>query len=210
MIDNPVKNNFKENGNVILTGSNASGKSTFIKTIAINSILAQSVNTCLADSYRAYFFKCMTSMALTDNLSEGESYYIVEIKSLKRICDSLNGDVPLLIFIDEVLRGTNTLERIAASSRILHYIGQRNCMLFAATHDIELTYILEKSFRLYHFEESVENGGVSFDYRIKDGRAVTRNAILLLKTLGFDPGITGQAAEAADEFLSKGEWSIIP
>jgi len=206
MITEPVKNSFNESGNVLLTGSNASGKSTFIKTIAINSILAQSVNTVMADSYRAAFFKCMTSMALTDNLSDGESYYIVEIKSLKRICDSLNDKVPLLIFIDEVLRGTNTLERIAASSKILSYIGNRNCMLFAATHDIELTYILENSFCLYHFEEKVEDDGVLFDYKLKNGRAITRNAILLLKLMGFEKVITEAAEAAADDFIASGEW----
>lgn len=206
MISDPVKNNFSETGNVLLTGSNASGKSTFIKTVAINSILAQSINTCMADRYRASFFKCMTSMALTDNLSGGESYYIVEIKSLKRICDSLNDEVPLLIFVDEVLRGTNTLERIAASSRILSYMGEKNCMLFAATHDIELTYILEKSFKMYHFEEKVEDDGVFFDYRLRDGRAVTRNAILLLKMMGFEESITDAAEQAADDFTVSGEW----
>ena len=206
MIIDPVKNDFTESGNVLLTGSNASGKSTFIKTVAINSILAQTVNTVLADSYKGTFFKCMTSMALADNLSDGESYYIVEIKSLKRICDSLRDDVPLLIFIDEVLRGTNTLERIAASSQILSYVGKRNCMLFAATHDIELTYILEKDFRLYHFEEKVEDDGVTFDYKLKDGRAVTRNAILLLKMLKFSNEITDKAEEAADKFIKTGEW----
>ena len=209
LIIDAVKNNFKENGDVLLTGSNASGKSTFIKTVAINSILAQSVNTVMADRYSACFFKCMTSMALNDNLSDGESYYIVEIKSLKRICDSLNDRVPLLIFIDEVLRGTNTLERIAASSRILSYIGQRNCMLFAATHDIELTYILEKYFKLYHFEEKVEDDGVTFDYKLKDGRAVTRNAILLLKMLGFENEITEKAEKAADKYIESGEWEEI-
>ncbi len=208
-IINPVKNDFSETGNVLLTGSNASGKSTFIKTVAINSILAQTVNTVLADSYKASFFKCMTSMALSDNLSDGESYYIVEIKSLKRICDSLRDDVPLLIFIDEVLRGTNTLERIAASSQILSYVGERNCMLFAATHDIELTYILEKNFDMYHFEEKVEDDGVTFDYKLKDGRAVTRNAILLLKMLKFDQNITDEAEKAADNYLKSGEWSVL-
>ena len=209
MILDPVKNDLKEKGNVLLTGSNASGKSTFIKTVAINSILAQTIHTCMADSYKAAFFKCMTSMALSDNLSDGESYYIVEIKSLKRICDALNPDVPLLIFIDEVLRGTNTLERIAASSRILSYIGERNCMLFAATHDIELTYILEKSFKLYHFEEKVEESKVTFDYMLKNGRAVTRNAILLLKMLDFAPEITEKAEKAADEYVSTGEWGTV-
>ncbi len=80
-------------------------------------------------------------------------------------------------------------------------------MLFAATHDIELTYILQKSFKLYHFEEKVEDDGVKFDYKLKDGRAVTRNAILLLKLLGFEKEITDAAEIAADGYVNSGEWS---
>ena len=79
-------------------------------------------------------------------------------------------------------------------------------MLFAATHDIELTYILEKSFKMYHFEEKVEDDGVFFDYKLRDGRAVTRNAILLLKMMGFEESITDAAEKAADEFTDSGEW----
>ena len=82
-------------------------------------------------------------------------------------------------------------------------------MLFAATHDIELTYILEKNFNMYHFEEKVEDDGVTFDYKLKDGRAVTRNAILLLKMLKFDQNITDEAEKAADNYLKSGEWSVL-
>jgi DNA mismatch repair ATPase MutS len=82
-------------------------------------------------------------------------------------------------------------------------------MLFAATHDIELTYILEKYFKLYHFEEKVEDDGVTFDYKLKDGRAVTRNAILLLKMLGFENEITEKAEKAADKYIESGEWEEI-
>lgn len=209
LIFEPVKNNFDEKKSVLLTGSNASGKSTFIKTVAINMILAQTIHTVCADSYKAPFYKCMTSMALADNLSEGESYYIVEIKSLKRICDALNPDVRLLVFIDEVLRGTNTLERIAASSQILKYISQRNCMLFAATHDIELTQLLSDNFVMYHFEEKIRDGQVLFDYILKTGPAKTRNAIKLLDMLGFEDEITEKASEQADIFCRDGEWSMV-
>ena len=82
-------------------------------------------------------------------------------------------------------------------------------MLFAATHDIELTYILEKEFRLYHFEEKVEESNVTFDYKLKDGRAVTRNAILLLKMLKFAPEITEEAEKAAEHYIESGEWETI-
>lgn len=205
----PVTNSISETRSVLLTGSNASGKSTFIKTVAINSILAQSINTCMADRYEASFYKTMSSMALSDNLSEGESYYIVEIKSLKRICDSLNDDVPLLVFIDEVLRGTNTLERVSASSQILNYISKRNCLLFAATHDIELTRLLADGFSMYHFEEHVEDKDVLFDYILKKGPAITKNAIKLLNMLGFDKSIIEKATEQAEIFSDKGEWELV-
>lgn len=208
LIQNPVKNDFNDDKSVLLTGSNASGKSTFIKTLAINSILAQSIYTVMAQSYKAAFYHCMTSMALSDNLSEGESYYIVEIKSLKRICDALNDKVPLLVFIDEVLRGTNTLERISASSQILKYVSQRNCMMFAATHDIEMTSILKDYFRLYHFEENVSDNKVLFDYKLKKGPATTRNAIKLLDMLGFEKTIIVNATAQADYFITNNEWKL--
>lgn len=209
LIENPVVNSFAIDKSVLITGSNASGKSTFIKTIAINSILSQTINTALASCFRSSFFRCMSSMALKDNILNGESYYIVEIKSLKRICKSINDDVPLLVFVDEVLRGTNTLERIAASSRILSYLSKANTLTFAATHDIELTYILETLYAMYHFTEKVTDSDVKFDYKIHEGRAVSRNAIKLLKVLGFDENIVNDAEKSVDEFTEKGEWSII-
>ncbi|MBP5158822.1 MAG: hypothetical protein ILP10_00820, partial [Lachnospiraceae bacterium] len=209
MINDPVTNSIKESGCALITGSNASGKSTFIRTIAINAILAQTVYTVMAYRYNASFFRVASSMALSDSLLEGESYYIVEIKSLKRLMDGIREDVPSLIFVDEVLRGTNTLERIAASSRILYSFAGKNVMCFAATHDIELTYILEEHFSNYHFEEKVENNNVTFDYELHEGRAVTRNAIKLLKMLGYSDKIIDSAYAAADNFLKNGEWDRI-
>ena len=99
-INNPVANSFSQNRGMIITGSNASGKSTFLKTTAINAILAQTINTCAAKSYCGSYFRIFSSMALRDNLDGGESYYIVEIKALKRIMDaaSASSDNPLLSF----------------------------------------------------------------------------------------------------------------
>ncbi len=209
MLNDPVKNSIKEHKSTLLTGSNASGKSTFIKTLAINAILAQTIYTVAADSYKASFFKVMSSMALQDNIQSGESYYIVEIKSLKRIVDSLNDDYPVLCFVDEVLRGTNTIERIAASSRILKNLATSNAMSFAATHDIELTYILEKYYSNYHFQEQVVDNQVLFDYILYEGRAVSRNAIKLLTMIGYTKAITEEADKAVEEFLEVGEWKVM-
>ena len=148
-------------------------------------------------------------MALTDNLFGNESYYIVEIKSLKRILDAIGEEIPVLCFVDEVLRGTNTVERIAASSRILHSVANSNALMFAATHDIELTYMLEECFDNYHFEEQILEDKVFFDYQLKQGRATSQNAIALLGMLGYPEEIISKARAAAAHFLKEGEWEIL-
>lgn len=209
LIDDPVKNSIQEKQCVLITGSNASGKSTFIKTIALNTILAQTVHTVLGKSYEASFFKVYSSMALRDNLLGKESYYIVEIKSLKRILDQLHGEVPTLCFVDEVLRGTNTLERIAASTQILYSMSNQNAICFAATHDIELTYILEKAYSNYHFQEKIQGNEIIFDYKLHKGRAVSRNAIQLLHIMGYEKEIIEKATKEANHFLKEGVWTPI-
>lgn len=206
LISNPISNDICADRSVLLTGSNASGKSTFLKAIAINAILAQSISFCNANHYEASIFKIYSSMALKDNLSGNESYYVVEIKSLKRIIDAVEPNIPVLCFVDEVLRGTNTIERIAASSQILKYINSKYALVFAATHDIELTQILQESYDNYHFTENLTENDVEFIYKLKKGPATDKNAILLLKKIGFSSEITNQANEAANHFVKTGEW----
>lgn len=206
LISEPVANSILVEGGTLITGSNASGKSTFLKNMAINAIMAQTLNTCTCASYQAPFLKVMTSMALRDDLLGGESYFIVEIKSLKRILDESRKQEPMLCIIDEVLRGTNTIERIAASSRILRELSCDWVLPMAATHDIELSYILEKYYRNYHFEEEVQEHQVVFNYLLKEGRASTRNAIRLLDMLQYDKKIVEDAKEAAEGFEQTGVW----
>lgn len=208
LISEPVKNSISADRSILLTGSNASGKSTFIKTIAINAIFAQTIHTVLADSYKTCFYYIYSSMALRDDLSNNESYYIVEIRSLQRILNKASESrVPVLCFIDEVLRGTNTLERIASSSQILAYLTRKGAMCFAATHDIELTNMLKNYYSNYHFEEHVDEENVLFDYKLRKGPANTRNAIKLLNMIGYDKVITYGAEKQAEKFLETGIWS---
>ena len=207
LIDNPVCNSISTNRNVLLTGSNASGKSTFLKTIAINSILAQTIGTSLSKEYKAPVYRIYSSMALRDDLANSDSYYIVEIKSLKRILDAVNRTgQPVLCFIDEVLRGTNTVERIAASSEILKNLNTDRALCFAATHDVELTTILKDCYDDYHFQEEVTEDEVKFDYKLYDGPATTRNAIKLLNVIGYDKNIIKGAEQRAMHFLTEGNW----
>lgn len=209
LLDEPVANSLNEHRSVLITGSNASGKSTFIKTLAINAILSQTIYTSTSRSYRANYYRVYTSMALRDDIFNNESYYIVEIKSLKRILDAVDDETPILCFVDEVLRGTNTLERVAASAQILKSLSNGYVLCFAATHDIELTYILEHYFSNYHFKEEVVNNDVLFDYLLCDGRAQSRNAIKLLGMIGYTKEIINEATKAANDFLEKGTWDTI-
>ena len=209
LLQEAVANSFNVSGGTLITGSNASGKSTFLKNIAMNSILSQTLVTCTCSSYQAPFLKVMTSMALRDDIESGESYFIVEIKSLKRILEESKKTEPLLCIIDEVLRGTNTIERIAASSRILNALRKKWVLSFAATHDIELSYILDSSYENYHFEEEVQEKEVVFSYILKKGRATSRNAIQLLDMLGYDREIVEGARNAALNFEKNGFWNAL-
>ena len=209
LIHEPVANSIEASGGILVTGSNASGKSTFLKNVALNAILAQTVNTCTATKYAAPFFKIQTSMALRDDLESSESYYIVEIKSLKRILEESRDETPLLCIIDEVLRGTNTIERIAASSNILAHLRKPHVLPFAATHDIELSYMLEGAYTNYHFEEEVKEDDVEFNYLLKKGRVTTRNAIRLLSMVGYDRAIVKESEAAVADIESTGIWKKV-
>ncbi|MCR4616879.1 MAG: hypothetical protein K5669_01695 [Lachnospiraceae bacterium] len=193
LVEKFVSNSISAKRGVLLTGSNASGKSTFLRMVAVNAILAQSIYTVCAKLYVAPAYNIYSSIALKDNLLGKESYFIVEIKSVKRILTADCEKYPVLCFIDEVLRGTNTVERISASETILKYFSQRPILCFAATHDSLLADILAESYDNYHFSESVENTDVYFDYTLKKGKAVSRNAINLLKSYGYPEEITDEA-----------------
>lgn len=193
LIDEPVYNTVNLENSCIITGSNASGKSTYIKAIAINSILAQSINTCMAKELILPHAKVITSMAVRDDLMSGESYYIKEIKYLKRIIENLSEERLVICVIDEILRGTNTEERIAASASILKFISNRNCIAIVASHDIELTQILDNIYDNYYFTEKMEAKDIIFDYKIYRGVSNSKNAIKLLKYVGFPDEIISEA-----------------
>lgn len=211
LLQEPVKNTIEATGSVLLTGSNASGKSTFLKTVALSAILAQTTHTVTADCYRAPFFRIFSSMSLRDSLLSGESYYIVEIKAIKRILEEVSASdnqIPVLCFVDEVLRGTNTIERIAAASHILKKLSMDGALCFAATHDIEMTDLLTEYYTNYHFSEEIREGDIVFDYLLRKGRAGSRNAIGLLKLLGYPREITDSATDSALHFEQSGLWQL--
>ena len=198
LLTHPVKNSIRADRGVLLTGSNASGKSTFLKMVAVNAVLAQTIHTCTAESYKAPVFRIFSSMALRDSME-------------KRILDAAQaGTNPVLCFVDEVLRGTNTVERISAATQILIRLSESGTLGFAATHDIEMTELLKEYYDNYHFEEVIRDGDILFPYQLLPGKASTRNAIRLLQMMGYDETIIKKASGQAENFLKTGKWTEDP
>lgn len=198
LIQNAVANDVVMNTNYIITGSNASGKSTYVKSIAINMILAQSIHTVLGKSAEIPEANILTSMAVRDDVLSGESYYMREINYLKRIVNQLNEEKCTVCIVDEILRGTNTKERIAASVAILEYMYERNCIAIVASHDIEISRMLQGKYDNCHFSEVMGNDDITFDYKVKDGVSTSKNAIKLLEYVGFPKSIIEHANEIVD------------
>lgn len=196
LIEEPVCNTITIDNNCIITGSNASGKSTFIKAVAINVVLAQSIHTCMAKLFSLPKSRILTSMAVRDDLMAGESYYIKEIKYLKRIIENLNEERLMICCIDEILRGTNTEERIAASVAILRYLLKKKCIAIVATHDIQLLQMLNERYDTYHFREQIDEKDIHFDYQIHEGVSYTKNAIRLLQYVDFPNEIIEDAKKS--------------
>lgn len=208
LVKNPVKNPLSSQKTTLITGSNASGKSTYIKSVAINCLLAQTINTALAETFAYKRGNVRTSMGVSDNLFAGDSYFMAEIKSLKSMLKEVENHEFTYCFIDEILRGTNTIERISASVNTIQWLSHKKCLLFVATHDVELPIILAETCDNIYFSETVDEEGFYFDYQLKKGINKERNAIKLLDFLGFPKEITDQSK--ADIYYFEGEhtWEV--
>jgi len=202
LLKNPISNSIEiSTKGIVLTGTNMSGKSTFIRMLSINILLAQSFNFVFADEYEACFLNLVSSISPKDDIKSGKSYYMAEAESILRILNSLEDDIPVFCPIDEIFRGTNPVERIAASAEILNYINKRDALCIVATHDRELSDMLKDNYKFYYFSEDVNStSGLSFDYKLKNGVSKTRNAIKLLEFVGYPKEIT-EAAFKRSEFM---------
>ncbi|NLW20639.1 MAG: hypothetical protein GXY84_04605 [Clostridiales bacterium] len=129
----------------------------------------------------------------------------MEIKSLRRILTATMQEPLVLCFIDEILRGTNTIERIASSTSLLRYLRSQPALCMAATHDIELTQLLP-DYQQFHFREEMTNTGMTFPYRLMTGPSTTRNAIRLLAQLDFPDRVVAGADALAAGFANSGAW----
>lgn len=195
LIKNCVVNDLSlADSSLLLTGSNMSGKTTFIRSISINSIIAQTLNICFAKKYVAPFFKLYSSIRITDNLLENTSYYLEEVLTIKELIEASKRDCPCLFVLDEIFKGTNTIERISGGKAILSYLNRGNNIVLVSTHDIELTEILSKEkFELYHFSEHIENSELTFDHKLKEGKLKSRNAIKILELYNYPSEIIKDA-----------------
>ncbi|NLM35879.1 MAG: MutS family DNA mismatch repair protein [Clostridiales bacterium] len=197
LIEEPVPNDISiGQGGVIITGSNMSGKSTFLRSIGICALFAQTFYMVLADKYEAPFYHIMSSISPSDSIVDGKSYYLREAESILRIIKQCGQKHPILCIVDEIFRGTNPVERISASAEIMDYIISNNATAIIATHDLELTELMQSRYECYYFAEDVNSDeGIKFDYKIRKGVSNTRNAIKLLTYLGYPESIVKKAEE---------------
>lgn len=197
LIEEAVPNNISiGQGGVIITGSNMSGKSTFLRSIGISALFAQTFYMVLADKYQAPFYHIMTSISPSDSVVDGKSYYLREAESILRILNQCGKKYPVLCIVDEIFRGTNPVERISASAEIMEYIIKKNTTAIIATHDLELTELMKDNYQCYYFKEDIsDHEGIRFDYKIRKGVSNTRNAIKLLAYLGYPESIVQGAEE---------------
>ena len=205
LLEKPVTNSLQlEGDSVLLTGSNMSGKTTFIRTVAVNALLAQRFHFAFATSYRAPFYRVLSSIRISDNLQENTSYFLAEVQTVKTLLEAADGDRPCLFVLDELLKGTNTAERVSAAFAILKYLNQTQHTVFAATHDLELTSLLKNyGYLPYHFKESVAGGGLIFDYKLQEGILQKSNAIEVLKSNEYPNSILEDARATRAQYFNQ-------
>lgn len=181
---------------LLVTGSNMSGKSTLLRSVGTNVVLAQAGGPVCADSLRMPPVALATSMRIRDSLADGVSFFMAELKRLKQIVDeahALSGadGRRLLYLLDEVLQGTNSKERHIAVSRVIRHLLNCGAVGAVSTHDLELATETElsRTCRPVHFRETVHGRGaerpMTFDYHLRDGVATTTNALKLLEIIGL-------------------------
>ncbi|HNP29446.1 MAG TPA: hypothetical protein PKK23_10395 [Nitrospirales bacterium] len=174
---------------LLITGSNMSGKSTFLRTVGINLCLAQAGGPVCARVFSWTWLRLYCCIRVTDALDEGLSYFYAEVKRLKVILDAVKSTNPhpVLFLIDEIYRGTNNRERLAGSEAFVHALEQSRGLGMISTHDLELTGLASGNghIRNAHFQETIEEGTLQFDYQLRPGPCPTTNALRIMAQEGL-------------------------
>jgi hypothetical protein len=187
-----VNNDFSTSGKpaiALITGSNMAGKSTFLRSIGVNQVLAMCGAPVCASSLTVSNMRIMSSMRIADNLEENASTFYAELSKLKSIIESVNRFEPVFLLLDEILRGTNSHDRHTGSRALVMQLIRHNACGMLATHDLALTSLVEdypKAIRNYHFDVSVSGEELYFDYRLKEGVCQSMNASILMKKIGIE------------------------
>lgn len=172
----------------LITGSNMSGKSTFLRTLGLNMVLAQLGAPVFAKTFVFRPVRLLTSFHHIDSLEESTSYFYAELKCLQGIIQSLPAQVPALVLLDEVMRGTNSKDKHDGTALLIKKILQFDCLAFIATHDTELGVLAEAHPGLienYCFESELTGQGLHFDFTMRKGVAQTKNATYLMQQMGI-------------------------
>jgi hypothetical protein len=174
---------------LLVSGSNMSGKSTFLRTVGINAALALAGAPVRAASLRITPLEIGATLRIQDSLQEGRSRFYAEITRVREITDIARGPVPLLFLLDELFHGTNSHDRLAGASGVLKSLLDRGAIGLVTTHDLALTAIVDSlapRAMNVHFEDQFEGGDLHFDYRVKDGPVTRSNAIALMRAVGLN------------------------
>ena len=166
-----------------------SGKTTFLRTLAINLALLYMGAPVCAKEFKASYMKIFTSMRVTDDVAHGISTFYAEILRIKTMSEYKKINQPMLCLIDEIFKGTNSADRIVGAKGVITGLSAPNTMVIVSTHDFELCALAKEDgsqVTNYHFEEYYQDDQLKFDYKIKDGRCTTTNARAILKMAGFD------------------------
>lgn len=206
LLDEPVPNSLTlEGASLLVTGSNMSGKTTFLKALGANGLLARTLATCAAHRWEAPAFDVLSAMGRSESLVEGTSYYLSEVQRVGTLLDAAGDGPPCLFLLDELFRGTNTVERISAGKAVLARLARGPHLAAVASHDLELVSLLHGAFVPYHFREEIAGGVLSFDYTLRPGPSSTRNAIALLAWASYPPEVVADAHATVEAVLA-GSW----
>ena len=184
-----------EQRSALISGSNMAGKTTFIKTVAINLIFGRTLGLCLARDARIPCASVMACIRSEQSVESGKSRYFAEIETILRFLRHDAGDGALVVVIDEPFSGTNTTERVAAAKAVLAALS-RHSLVLATTHDVELQEMLRDRFEMFHFPENPQVEGY-FDYRLQRGTCYERNALKLLAEVGYPHEVIAEAVALA-------------